>query len=128
MHILLRGGTIMSEHLDKFTIRFDGLTLEEAGKKAARLRQEILDAADLDFELEKEDPKTQDAGTILAIVLSAGAVVELAKAVTELAKGVANYLSREHATITIEKNGKVVAAGLRGTDAAQIAGAFAPKK
>lgn len=105
-----------------FKIRFQDISLAEAGEKAARLRQEILDSSpNVRVQLEKEDPLTQDPGTILAIILAGPAIVEIAK-------GIANYLSRERGKIIIEKNGKIIAEGISGADAARIMEALSSTK
>ena len=101
-----------------FKIRFENLSVAEAGKKAASLRNDLLDAsADISVEIEKADKANQDFGATLVLVLGGPAIVAVAK-------GIANYLSRDRATIVIEKDGKVVAQGISGNDAARIAEAL----
>jgi hypothetical protein len=97
-----------------FKIRFQDLSVAEANVQAARLRQEILDISpDVRVEVEKEDPRTMDFGSTLVLVLGAPAIVAIAK-------GIANYLSRAHGRIIIEKDGTIIAEGISGGDVARI--------
>lgn len=111
----------MVEH-QTVRIRFEDIPLAKANVMAARLREEILDSSDdVSVTLEKDAPLNQDFGATLLLVLGTPAAIAIAK-------GIANYLSRDHATISIEADGKVVAEGISGGDAARIAEAFAGKK
>lgn len=104
-----------------FTIRFEDISLDEAGKKAIALRRDLLDASpDVRVEIEKDDPSNQDFGATLILVLGTPAILAIAK-------GIANYLSRDRAKITIEANGKIIAEGVSGDDAARIAEAMSQK-
>jgi hypothetical protein len=106
---------------EKFVIRFEEISLAEAGIKASRLREDLLDIGlEIDVQLEKADPSTQDFGTVLVLVLGAPAIVAVAT-------GIGKYISREHATISIEADGKIIARGLRGQDAARIAEVMSKK-
>jgi hypothetical protein len=108
----------MSEGEKTFIIRFQDVSLAEAGSKADRLRNEILDASsEVEVIVEKDDPNTQDFGSILVLVLGTPAIIVIAK-------GIADFLRRERATIEIESNGRVIAKGIRGGDAARIAEAM----
>lgn len=99
-------------------IRFEGLSVADGNRCAAELRSQLLDEMDdVEIEIEKDDPSTQDFGATLAIVLGTPAAIALAK-------GIAAYLSRAGTSIAIEAGGKVVAKGIRGEDAARIAEAF----
>lgn len=112
----------MSDQPSTYKIRFENLSVAEAGTKAAQLRESLLrEGVEVTAKLEKSDSTTQDFGTTLVLILGAPAAVAIAK-------GIANYLSRDRGGITIEADGKVVATGLTGKDAAKIAEAFAKKK
>ena len=105
----------MDENKNKILIRFENEELSVANKKARRLRSDLLDITpDVDVKIVKDDPTTQDFGATLVVILGTEAVIAIAK-------GIANYLSRDRGTITIEANGKVVATGISGKDAAEIA-------
>jgi hypothetical protein len=106
----------------RLAIRFENLSLAEAGSKVARLRNDLLDASsEIEVDVEKEDPTTQDPGTILVLVLGTPAILAIAK-------GIADFLRRERASIVIESDGKVVAKGIRGEDASRIAEVILQRK
>lgn len=105
-----------------FTIRFEDVSLDEAGKKAVALRRDLLDVSpDIRVDIQKDDPSNQDFGATLILVLGTPAIIAIAK-------GIADYLSRDRGKITIEANGKVIAEGISGDDAARIAEAMSQKK
>jgi hypothetical protein len=105
-----------------FKIRFQNLSLAEANVQAARLRQQILDSSpDVSIQLEKEDSNTMDFGTTLVLVLGAPAIVTIAQ-------GIANYLARARGRIIIEKDGRIIAEGISGGDAARIVEALSSHK
>ena len=111
----------MNDETQEFEIRFEDTSLIEAGKKAGKLRQELREiSSDVSVSLKKDDPTTQDFGATLILVLGTPAVIAIAK-------GIASYLGRDRATISIYKDGKVVASGISGGDAARIAEAFAKR-
>ena len=112
----------MGDEKSTFKIRFENSSVSEAGRKAAELRDSLLDInSDISAEIVKDDPTTQDFGSTLVLVLGAPAVVIIAR-------GIANYLKRAHGSIVIETDdGTVVATGITGQDAARIAEAFAPQ-
>lgn len=111
----------MTEPAKTFLIRFEDVSVAEANIKARNLRYAILEAVpEMQVSVLKENEGTQDFGTTLVLVLGTQAVIELCK-------GIAGYLSRDRGRITIEANGKVVAEGLSGNDAARIAEAFNKK-
>jgi hypothetical protein len=108
----------MSDIDQEFKIRFEDMSVAEAGKKVNELRSDLLEISpDFRPEIVQEDPSHQDFGATLVLVLGTTAV-------TAVAKGIAAYLSRARGTITIEADGKVVATGITGSDAAKIAEAF----
>jgi hypothetical protein len=103
-------------------IRFEDVSLDVASQKARALRTDLLDVSpDVKLDIEKDDPTNQDFGATLVIVLGTPAVIAIAN-------GIANYLSRDRAKITIETNGRVVAEGISGDDAARIAEAISRKE
>ena len=103
-------------------IRFEDVSLDEASQKAAALRMDLLDISpDVKINIEKDDPTNQDFGATLVLILGTPAVIMIAR-------GIANYLSRDRGKISIEANGKVVAEGISGDDAARIAEAISRQK
>jgi hypothetical protein len=103
-------------------IRFENHTVADAARKAANLRSDLLALEGIDqATIEKDDPTTQDFGATLVLVLGTEAVIAIAK-------GIADYLRRNRGTIVIEADGKVVATGLSGENATEIAKALAPSR
>jgi len=108
----------MSHQTHKYEIRFEGLSAAQAGIKAAKLRRELLDVSpEVSVSLAKDDPTSQDFGATLILVLGTPAILAVAN-------GIASYIARDRAKIVISENGKVVAEGVSGDDAARIAEAF----
>jgi hypothetical protein len=106
----------------EFEIRFEDVSAQEATIKARRLEQDLLGIApEVSVRVAKDDPTSQDFGATLVLLLGTPAVIAVAN-------GIASYLQRDRAKITISKNGEVVAEGLTGEDAARIAEAFAKAK
>ncbi len=92
-------------------IRFPDLTPAEAGRAASELQGLVraATAGRVDTALRKERSDTQDAGTILAIVLGAPAVVALAN---RIAGGIGDYLGRLNSRVEIvTESGTVIATG-----------------
>lgn len=101
----------------KVVIHFEDLTPAEAGKKAANLREALLDASpDVSVNVEKRDTTTMDPGTVLLLVLGTPAVIAIAK-------GIAAFIARErHGTLVIEfPDGRLVKFDGNSSDSAKIA-------
>ncbi len=61
-------------------IRFEDVTSGEASIKASNFRQYILDNhSDVQVDIEKEDPTTQDFGATLVLILGTPAILALSK-------------------------------------------------
>jgi hypothetical protein len=106
---------------EQFEIRFEDKSLDDAGLAIANLQHELNQSAvDVSVAIKKEDPNNQDFGATLILVLGTPAILAVAK-------GIASYLARHRGTISISKNGEVVATGISGDDAARIAEAFAQR-
>jgi hypothetical protein len=111
----------MNEQQRVYEVRFEGLSTAEAGIKAGKLRRELVGISpDVSVSLTKDDAANMDFGTTLVLVLGTPAAIAIAN-------GIASYLLRDRAKITIWSNGKVVAEGISGEDAARIAEAFSPR-
>ena len=100
-----------------YTIKFDNVSDAEANRYASELRDALLDAtADIEVERKRDDPRTQDFGATLIIILGSAAV-------TALAKALGNWLTlHRQAGITIKTaNGDVVGTNLTSKDALKLA-------
>ncbi len=86
--------------MDQYTylITFDNISPADANQYAEELRGFVLDAVpDADVQRKRSDPRTQDWGTILEIVLGSASVVALAKAVGNW------LLRRQSASLTFKR-------------------------
>lgn len=94
----------------------------EANRLTTELEQWLKGRVeDVQLSRVKEDAESQDAGTVLVAVLAAPAVVELAKGpVLELAKGVADWLRKRRATVTIGADGSVTTENVSANDVERI--------
>lgn len=93
--------------MDQYTylIIFNDSSSAEANQYAEELREFVLDAVpDANVQRKRSDPRSQDWGTILEIVLGSASVVSLAKAV-------GNWLQRrQSASLTFKRSeGDVIA-------------------
>jgi hypothetical protein len=112
----------MDDHTQQFEIRFEGLTNDEAGVKAKKLRQELLAVSpEVSVAVAKDDHSNMDFGGTLVLVLGTPAVIAVAQ-------GIAAFLKRDRASIIITKDGEVVAANISGEDAARIAEVFSKSR
>jgi hypothetical protein len=110
-----------SEEHKTLIVRFQGVSVAEAGRKAAALRDDLLNASpSIHAEIRKEDQTTQDFGATLVLLLGAPAVVAVAK-------GIADYLRRKPGKLSIEADGRVIFEG-ESADAARIVEAMGGKK
>lgn len=103
-------------------IAVNAATTREANRLTTELEQWLkANIDDLELSRVKEDAESQDAGTVLVAVLAAPAVVELAKGpVLELAKGIADWLRKRRATVTIGADGSVATENVRADDVERI--------
>ena len=113
----------MQEQQNQFQIRFEGVSADVSGKMADKLRQELIRiSSDVDVRQIKDDRTTQDFGTTIVLILGTPAVLAIAN-------GIAAYLKRDRATISIiSSDGKVVATGVSGADTVRIAEALGQSK
>ena len=97
-------------------------TTGEANRLTTELEQWLrANVDDLSLSRVKDDAESQDAGTVLVAVLAAPAVVELAKGpVLELAKGLADWLRKRRATVTIGADGSVTTENVKADDVERI--------
>ncbi len=100
-----------------YTIWFDQLEPADAGRAAGSLRRSLQEVdPTIQGRRVRDDPEAMDFGAGLAVVLSAGAVVELAK-------GIANWLARTHSSkLTVTRpDGSIVVENISARDAADLA-------
>ncbi|HEY5101775.1 MAG TPA: hypothetical protein VII70_03245, partial [Steroidobacteraceae bacterium] len=85
----------------RFTV--NAASVGEANRLTTELEQWLKGRVDeVELRRVKPDAETQDAGTVLVAVLAAPAIVEFAKGpVLELSKGIADWLRKRRATVTI---------------------------
>ena len=116
----------MDEQPGALLIRFPDLSPAAANQAAADLEQQVrsLTSGQVNPEIRKERADTQDAGSILAIVLGAEAVVVFAD---QIGRGLRNYLQRLNSRVEIVTDqGKVIVTGeaTTGFDAAAVTAAL----
>jgi hypothetical protein len=107
--------------MDSFSyiIRFDDVSGAEANLYASELRNLILDTgSNIEVHQRRDDPRTMDFGATLVLILGTPAVITAAKAVGDWLK------LRNTASLTIEKDGHVIAQNLTSKDAAKLAELF----
>jgi hypothetical protein len=103
-----------------YIVTFDNVSAADANRYADELRNALLDATpDISVQRKREDPRTQDFGATLILVLGTPAVIALVKAI-------GNWLSLRHQVgITIKTaEGEIVGTNLTSTDAMKLAELF----
>ena len=101
----------------RYTIRFDGLAVADAGRAAENLRSSLQDVdPTIQATRVRTDAETMDFGSTLAVVLAAPAVVQLAK-------GIANWLTRSPTSkvTVIGPDGTTIVENISARDAAGLA-------
>ncbi len=106
-----------------YIIKFEDISAAEANRYASELRDKLLDATpDIQVDQRRDDSRTQDFGATLVLILGTPAVIAIAKAI-------GNWLQlRNSASLTIEKDGQVIAKNIKSKDAARLAELFLTKK
>jgi len=67
--------------MEKIYLHLDNVTVKDGNLKAIELKNSIKRATGEDLKLIKKKQNTQDAGTILEIVLTSKAILEIAKGI-----------------------------------------------
>lgn len=103
-----------------YIIKFDGVSAGEANRYASELRNILLDATpNVEVDQRQNDPRTQDFGTILILILGTSSVTAIARAVGDWLK------LRNSVSITIEdSNRKVIAQNITSKDAFRLTELF----
>jgi hypothetical protein len=106
-----------------YLIKFDHVSAADANHYAHELRDSLLDASsDIQAYQRRDDSRTQDVGSTLVLVLGTPAVIAIAKAIGDWLK------LRNSASLTIEKDGQVIAKNLTSKDALKLAELMLTKK
>lgn len=94
----------------------------ESNRLAGELEKWLKDRVeDLQIQRAKENPETQDMGTLLVAVLSSPAVVALASEPAKaLAEGIADWLRKRRVNLSIGADGSVTAENVRADDVERI--------
>lgn len=101
----------------KYTITFDTGSVADANRWASELKELILDAtSDAEVEQQRDNPYSQDAGTLLSVALSAPAVIALAKAL-----GTWLTLHRQEKAIIRTPQGEVILENATSQDVEKLA-------
>lgn len=97
-------------------IRFEGLSTDEANQAAAALEAHMstVTGGGVETERRKASQDTQDAGTIVALILESATVVALA---TGIAQGLRDFIAMRGNRVVVETaEGRVVATGDAATN------------
>lgn len=79
-----------------YIIKFDGVSPSDANRYADELRNALLNATpDVQVQRRRDDPRAQDFGATLVLILGAPATIAIAKEIV-------NWLALRRGTITIE--------------------------
>ncbi len=100
-----------------YIITFDDISAADANRYAEELRQALLDASpDVSVHRRRDDPRTQDFGATLVLLLGTPAVPAIATAIS-------NWLAlRNRASLTIKRdNEEIVVQNITSRKAAELA-------
>lgn len=106
-----------------YTIKFEDISAAEGNQYASELRNMLLDATpDVEVDQRRADTHTQDFGATLVLILGTPAVIAITRAI-------GNWLQlRNSASLTIEKDGRIIAKNITSKDAAKLAELFLTKE
>ncbi len=107
-----------------YVIKFTSVSVADANRYARELRDTLLDAApDIQVERRRGDPRTQDFGATLVLILGTSSVTAIAKAIGDWLK------LRNSASLTVETpEGHMLVQNITSKDAAKLAELLMPKK
>lgn len=100
-----------------YIITFDEVSAADASRYAEELRQALLDASpDVEVHRQCDDPRAQDFGTTLVLLLGTPAIGTIVKAI-------GNWLaSRNRASITVKRaNEEIVVTNITSEKAGELA-------
>jgi hypothetical protein len=102
-------------------IAVSGESGAESNRMAGELAQLLKKQGIAEVRRVKDDPTSMDAGTVLIAILAAPAIVELAKGpAIELSRGIADWLRKRRATVSIGPEGKVLIEHVRPEDVERV--------
>ncbi len=108
--------------MNSYAIKFENVSDMEANKYAAELGEFLSEITpNIQISQERANARTQDAGTILQIILGSGAAVSIAK-------GIADWLRKRPGTSLEITNDAVSAKNISSSDAVKLTEIFVNKK
>ena len=113
-----------------YVISFDEVSPAEASRYVGELSNALLDALDpstgITIQRRRDDPRAQDFGTTLVLLLGTPTAVALTKTITNV---IENWLRlRQNASITIKRGDEqIIVRNITSKQAAQLAQAFLPE-
>lgn len=107
-----------------YVIKFTGVSIADANRYARELRDTLLDAApDIQVERRRDEPRSQDFGATLVLILGTSSVTVIAKAIGDWLK------LRNSASLTMETpEGHMLIQNITSKDAAKLAELLVSKK
>ena len=95
---MCKRGTIVDQQT--YILSFDEVSPDEASRYADELSSALLDAtADITIQRRWDDPRAQDFGTTLVLILGAPTTAALAKTIATV---ISNWLALRKGTISVE--------------------------
>jgi hypothetical protein len=110
-----------------YVISFDEVSPADASRYADELSNALLDAsADITIRLRRDDPRAQDFGATLVLLLGTPAAVALTKTITNV---IESWLRLHHnASITIKRDDEqIIVRNITSKQAAKLAQVFLPE-
>lgn len=93
-----------------YTISFDQVSVAEGNKLANELQSYLKTISYLDSTISPAHPNTQDAGSIITIILSSASIASMAKGLSDW------LLKKQSRKLTIKKNGDIIGENLSSGD------------
>ena len=110
-----------------YVISFDDVSPADASRYADELSNALLDAsADITIQRRRDDPRAQDFGATLVLILGTPTAVALAKTIATV---IGNWLKLRHgASLTVKTpDGQMVVRGITSERATELAQMFLTK-
>jgi len=104
-----------------YIITFDDVSAADANRYAEDLRQALLDASpDVEVHRKRDNPRTQDFGTVLVLLLGSPATGAV---ITAIGTAIGNWLTLRHrASVTIKRaDGEIVVQNVSSKNAVELA-------
>ena len=110
-----------------YVISFDDVSPADASRYADELRNALLDATvDIGIQRRRDDPRAQDFGTTLMLILGTPTAAALAKTIASV---IGNWLKqRQGASLTVKTlDGQMILRNVTSKQAAELARIFLTK-